>query len=72
MHFTEEQWDTAYIWLCKQRRNYPVNSDICHLRFNWNKENSQLVNELRSGRFQFSPMQSVAGYQRTCNYKQSL
>ena len=43
MHFTEEQWDTAYTWLCKQRRNYPVNSDIWHLRFNWIKEKPQLV-----------------------------
>ena len=59
MQFTEEHWDIAYSWLCKQRRSYPVNSDIWHLRFNWVTEKSQLVNELRSGRYLFSPLQSI-------------
>jgi len=59
MRFTEEQWAMAYTWLYKQLCHYPANANIWHLRFNWRKEQTQLVNELRSGRFQFSPMQSV-------------
>ena len=59
MHFTEEQWNTAYTWLCKQRCNYPANSDIWHLRFHWQNEKSKLIIDLRSGCYQFSPLQSI-------------
>jgi hypothetical protein len=31
--FTPTTLDTAYSWLCKQRRNFPANADIWHLRF---------------------------------------
>ena len=59
MHFTEEQWDTAYQWLCKQRRNYPANSDIWHLRFHWQNEKFKLIKDLRSGCYQFAALQSI-------------
>jgi hypothetical protein len=58
-HFTEEQWDTAYSWLCKRRCNYPPNSDIWHLRFNWAREKSRLIRDLEKGRYQFDPLQSI-------------
>ena len=59
MRFSEEQWDTAYTWLCKQRLNYPANADIWHLSFNWYKEKSTLKNKLLSGGYHFSPLQSI-------------
>lgn len=60
MHFTAEQWNTAYSWLCKQRCNYPANSDIWHLRFNWKTVKPALEKQLRDGRYQFDPLQSIA------------
>ena len=59
MHFTEEQWNTAYTWLCKRRCNYPPNSDIWHLRFNWNKVKPTLVKQLGDGCYQFDPLKSL-------------
>ena len=59
MYFTDDRWDIASHWLCKQRRNYPVNSDIWHLRFNWKNEKYKLIKELRTGCYQFSPLQSI-------------
>ncbi len=59
MHFTESKWDTAYHWLCKQRRNYPINSDIWHLRFHWESEKLNLIKDLNSGCYQFSPLQQI-------------
>ena len=59
MHFTEEQWEMAYQWLCKQRCNYPANSDIWHLRFNWQNEKFKLIKDLLSGCYQFSSLQSI-------------
>jgi hypothetical protein len=31
--FNPATLDTAYLWLCKQRSNFPANADIWHLRF---------------------------------------
>ena len=59
MRFTDNQWETAYLWLCKQRHNYPANSDIWHLRFNWQNEKLKLIKKLRLGCCQFSPLQSI-------------
>ncbi|MEP7706550.1 hypothetical protein [Paraglaciecola sp. 25GB23A] len=33
--FNSATLDTAYSWLCKQRRNFPANTVIWHLRFHW-------------------------------------
>ena len=59
MHFTDEQWDTAYHWLCKQRHHYPANSDIWHLRFHWQNEKPKLIKDLCSGCYQFAPLQRI-------------
>ncbi len=59
MHFTQEQWNTAYTWLCKRRCNYPPNSDIWHLRFNWQKVKPALVKQLGDGCYQFDPLKSL-------------
>lgn len=59
MHFIEEQWNTAYAWLCKQRCNYPANSDIWHLRFTWKRVKPALEKHLRAGSYQFEPLKSL-------------
>jgi hypothetical protein len=41
--FTEVTLDTAYSWLCKQRRNFPANADIWHLRFHWHTTRANLL-----------------------------
>ncbi|KZX59375.1 hypothetical protein A3709_13835 [Halioglobus sp. HI00S01] len=51
--------DAAYAWLCQQRRRYPANADIWHLRFHWQSRRPELIAQLRSGDYQFSPQQRL-------------
>ena len=36
----------AYRWLCEQRRNFPTNADIWHLRFHWQTFRGDLLQTL--------------------------
>ncbi len=49
--------DEAYQWLCKQRRHYPANSDIWHLRFHWEAERQRIIHALSKGDYYFAPLQ---------------
>ncbi|WP_252731867.1 hypothetical protein [Paraglaciecola arctica] len=51
--------EEAYLWLCKQRKHFPVNSDVWDVRFHWNKVKPQLIDELLSNQFYFRPLQKV-------------
>jgi RNA-directed DNA polymerase len=51
--------DEAYVWLCKQRKHFPVNSDVWDCRFHWSTVKTQLINDLTSNRFNFQPLQKV-------------
>ena len=51
--------DTAYQWLCQQRRHYPDNADIWHLRFHWQAERERILGELRQRRYRVSPLQPI-------------
>lgn len=51
--------DTAYHRLCHQRRHFPANADVWHLRRHWPDERQQLVDELLGGRFRFGPLSVV-------------
>ncbi len=51
--------DEAYLWLCRQRRHYPANADIWHLRFHWPRERETIVQALLAGHYHFSPMQTI-------------
>jgi len=57
--FSTNQLTAAYKWLCEQRKNYPDNADIWHLRFNWESIKPQLLEQLNCGNYQFSPMQKL-------------
>jgi RNA-directed DNA polymerase len=57
--FTEVTLDTAYSWLCKQRRNFPANADIWHLRFHWYRVRQELLQTLNKQDYTFMPL-SVA------------
>jgi RNA-directed DNA polymerase len=57
--FTEATLDTAYLWLCKQRRNFPANTDIWHLRFNWHTIRSELLQTLNKQDYTFMPLSVV-------------
>jgi hypothetical protein len=59
MQFIETQLDSAFDWLCRQRRNYPANADVWHLRFHWSRERNHLLELIRNRRYQFSPWQMV-------------
>jgi RNA-directed DNA polymerase len=51
--FTEVTLDTAYSWLCKQRRNFPANADIWHLRFHWHTIRGELLQTLNKQNYTF-------------------
>ena len=51
--------DTSFSWLCKQRKNYPVNSDIWHCRYHWHDIKSKLLTDLSSNKFNFQPLQKI-------------
>ncbi len=46
--------DEAYKWLCQQRKYFPVNSDVCDVRFHWNEVKAKLMVELTSDTFTFN------------------
>jgi RNA-directed DNA polymerase len=57
--FTETTLDTAYSWLCKQRRNFPANADIWHLRFHWHTIRGELLQTLNRQDYSFMPLSVV-------------
>jgi len=57
--FTEATLDTAYSWLCKQRRNFPANADIWHLRFHWHTIRGELLQTLNKQGYTFMPLSVV-------------
>jgi RNA-directed DNA polymerase len=57
--FTETTLDTAYSWLCKQRRNFPANADIWHLRFHWHTIRVELLQTLHKQDYTFMPLSVV-------------
>ncbi len=52
--------DQAYQWVCEQRRNYPENADIWHLRFHWQSERARILQSLCVGNYDFAPLQVIA------------
>ena len=59
MHFTPHQWETAYTWLCQQRRHHPAQSDIWDVRFHWQQEKTQIQQRLKNGAYYFAPLQCI-------------
>jgi RNA-directed DNA polymerase len=57
--FTPSTLDTAYLWLCKQRRNFPTNADIWHLRFHWHRVRQDLLQSLNKQDYTFVPLSVV-------------
>ena len=57
--FTEATLDTAYSWLCKQRRNFPANADIWHLRLHWHTLRGELLQSLNKQDYTFLPLNVV-------------
>jgi hypothetical protein len=51
--------DAAYAWLIRQRRDWPADTDIWHLRFGWTERKPRLQAELREGSYRFAPMERV-------------
>lgn len=56
---TENLIDESFNWLCKQRKNFPANSDIWDCRFHWNRLKPKLINDLTSNTFNFQPLQKI-------------
>ncbi len=51
--------DAAYAWVCRQRRDWPADTDIWDLRFRWGKNKPQIQSNLTRGVYRFSPMDRV-------------
>jgi hypothetical protein len=57
--FTEATLDIAYSWLCKQRRNFPANADVWHLRFHWHSQRQALLESLHKHEYTLLPQSVV-------------
>ncbi|EGQ8649207.1 EAL domain-containing protein, partial [Vibrio cholerae] len=53
--FSLEKIDAAYHWLCNQRRHYPPDSDIWHLRFHWPRYRTDVFQALSANSFALNP-----------------
>jgi hypothetical protein len=51
--------DAAYAWLCRQRRDWPADTDIWDLRFRWCRDKQRIQAALQRGDYRFSPMSRV-------------
>jgi RNA-directed DNA polymerase len=51
--------DEAYKWLCKRRKDYHYNDDVWHLRYHWETFRPLIQEQLRSGRYRFSPVRLI-------------
>jgi RNA-directed DNA polymerase len=51
--------DESFSGLCKQRKHFPVNSDVWHCRFHWKSIKPKLIRDLSTNRFTFQPLQKV-------------
>jgi hypothetical protein len=51
--------DTAFAWLCKQRKDYHFNNDVWHLRFHWAQEKPRLVKALKEQRYALHPVHKI-------------
>ena len=56
---TQVELDSAYRWLCQQRKHHPPDADIWSFRFNWANDQLQLLNDLNQGRYRFSPLKRL-------------
>ncbi|KYQ96993.1 hypothetical protein AWY96_00150 [Serratia plymuthica] len=57
--FADTAIDDAFRWVCTQRRHFPANADIWHLRFHWVSERERLRNALANGTYRFEPLSVV-------------
>lgn len=57
--FTEGMLNDAMKWRCQQRKRFPPDADIWHLRFHWNTIRPQLLVSLNAGTYRLSPMQLI-------------
>jgi len=48
--------ETAYAWVCSQRKASRHNNSVWDLRFNWIEFKSDLQNQLLTGSYKFSPL----------------
>jgi RNA-directed DNA polymerase len=59
MQLALSQLDDAYRWLCQQRQHFPPNADVWHFRRQYDAIKSDLLEQINSGRYQFSPQQKI-------------
>jgi RNA-directed DNA polymerase len=50
---------SAWQWLCQSRKNFPANADIWHLRFHQSTLLPPILHALKTGHYQFTPMQII-------------
>ena len=59
MRFTAPQMNEAYRWLCQQRKHFPPDADIWSFRYRYPATRSDLLQEINSGWYRFSPQQKI-------------
>lgn len=57
--FDNNALDNAYRQVCRQRKHFPANADIWHLRYHWPTEHDRIQQALRKGTWVFKPLSVV-------------
>lgn len=55
-------WEEAWLWLIKRRRQAPPNADIWHLRFHWQKQRVLIFEKVVGNAYCLSPMRVFGRY----------
>ncbi|MFT6372687.1 MAG: hypothetical protein ACJAZT_001434 [Gammaproteobacteria bacterium] len=59
MQYKLPQLDIAYRWLCQQRKHFPPNANIWHFRCHYSAIKSDLLRQINTGDYRFSPLQKI-------------
>ena len=56
---TDAVLNTAFAWLCHQRRDWPVDADVWRFRLRWPEEKVRLREELLAGGYEVGLLSRV-------------
>ncbi|OUS10110.1 hypothetical protein A9Q89_11665 [Gammaproteobacteria bacterium 53_120_T64] len=59
LNFTPAELNSAYHWLCQQRKHHPASADIGSFRCNGGKYQLPLLEVINQGHYRFSPLKRL-------------
>ncbi len=69
---TDEVLNLAYLWLCKQRKDYHHNADVWHVRWQWEEMKPWLQEQLLAGTYRLGAVERIQTAQKTIDLWSAL